>query len=256
MKLLISLATYGTKNINYINQVIDTYKSFNKYDVDIIVNGTDILERADITFIQHINPINTVYFHRSDFVKNLNSYDYYLFSEDDILITEDTIDTYIAYDKKLDLNTCLGFLRYEKTEINEDYMIDLWLNAPYPYIKNDNIIINNERYFSVTNPHQSCYVLSNEKLNFVISNSNYAIDGSNITTCILEHASSGIFTDWYQNTGVINKVIPVENLRNCIVEHLPGSHSNGPGINEQVTSEMFRNNTVTYNQLYNNLQAI
>jgi hypothetical protein len=54
MKILISIATYGSKNLKYLNQIIDNYKSFTKYNIDIIVNGTDVIQRNDIKFIQLI----------------------------------------------------------------------------------------------------------------------------------------------------------------------------------------------------------
>ena len=62
MKILVSIATYGTKNIDYLNLVINEYKSYKDHDVDIMINGTDLISRNDVNFIQHENPKNTVFF--------------------------------------------------------------------------------------------------------------------------------------------------------------------------------------------------
>jgi hypothetical protein len=247
MKILISIATYGSKNLKYLNQIIDNYKSFTKYNIDIIVNGTDVIQRNDIKFIQHINPKNTVYFHRDEFVNNLNNYDLFIFSEDDILINEHTIDTYLKYDSKLPLNYILGFLRFERIReyATTKYLIDMWKIPGHP-ISGTTIKIENESYFSVINPHQSCYILTKDKLKHVIENSNYLIDYNTLGTNILEAASSGIFIEWYHGTGVFKKVLPtdIQVLEQCLVEHLPGNHMNFPP-----EGELLPGNNINYNPM-------
>lgn len=254
MKLLVSISTYGEKNNQYLNKIIDEYRSFKKYEIDITVHGTIPLQRSDINFIEYKNPKTTVYFHRQEFVEKQDLYDIFLFSENDMLISENNIDLYLERDKKLPIDYSLGFLRFENTPENIKYLIDLWLNVPgYNYIKNNNIIIDNENYFSVTNPHQAAYVLSKEKLKYVINKSDYLIDGSEMG---LETASSGIFTDWYLGTGILNKVIPLskEEVERCLIEHLPGNHCNSPGINSNTPPEVFRSNCVTKQQLFERLK--
>ena len=251
MKILVSIATYGEKNINYLNRVINEYKSYKKYDIDISVHGTIPIDQTNINFIQYKNPKNTVFLHRSEFVDKQNDYDYFIFTEDDILIKEYTIDVYIKHDKLLPINYSLGFLRFEKTPEAIDYFIDLWLNlSNYNFIKNNNIDIVGYNYFSVTNPHQSSYVLSKDKLKYVIDNSNYLTDVADMG---LESASSGIFTDWYLNTGVLHKILPLnkECLEQCFIEHLPGNHCNEPGVNTDPLT--FRQNSVTKTLLFENL---
>ena len=251
MKILVSIATYGTKNVEYLNRVIDEYASFSKYDVDIVVHGTVPLTRSDIEFVKYENPKNTVFLHRNEFIAKQNDYDFFLFTEDDMLIPESTVDTYIEYDKNLPQNYSLGFLRYETTPENTKYLIDLWLNInSYNFIKDENIKIANEKFFCVTNPHQACYIVSKSKLKYIIENSNYLIDGTDVG---LETASSGIFTDWYLGTGVLNKVIPQkrEVIKKCLIQHLPGNHCNGQGVT--TAPEIFKMNTVTEGLLYKTL---
>jgi len=256
MRILISIATFGVKNQQYLNKVIDEYKSFKKYETDIIVHGTDPLNRDDIRFISHENPRNTVFFHRSDFVKNQNNYDYFIFTEDDILIKEETIDLCVNRENKIPINHVIGFLRFENTPENNRYLIDLWTDIPgYSYIRERNININQDIYFSVTNPHQSCYVLSQQKLKYAIENSNYEVNGTEFSADILETASSGIFTDWYMGIGVLKKIIPMSknDIENCLIEHLPGNHCNAPGINANTPPEVFRNCISNIDQLLSNL---
>lgn len=255
MKVLISIATYGTKNLKYLNQVIDEYRSYKKYDIDIIIHGTVPIDRNDVKFITHSNPKNTVYFHRNDFVDNQNNYDLFIFTEDDILIKEETIDIYLKYNNLLPINYCLGFLRFENTIERIKYLIDLWINVPgHNFIKDFELNINNQSYFSVTNVHQSCYVLTKEKLQFIINERKYAISDLQYTSNILESASSSIFSDWTPS-GVFNKVIPIsiQDISKCFIEHLPGNHCNPPGINAETSAEQFKQYAVTVNHLLTTL---
>ena len=51
MKILVSMASYGSKNLDLLNKVIDEYKSYKKYDVTINVHCTVPLKRDDVNFI-------------------------------------------------------------------------------------------------------------------------------------------------------------------------------------------------------------
>lgn len=252
MKLLVSLSSYGDKNLHLLNSVIDEYKSYKKYDVAIEVHCTVPLPRTDINQIVHDNPPTTSLFHRKDFIENRHDYDLFLFGEYDMLIKESAIDTYLKYDKTLPLNTCVGFIRYENTPEDLKYLIDLWLIPGYNYIRNNNITIQDHSYFSVTNVHQACYLLTKEKLQYIIDNTQYDFD--NLNGLGVETASSGIFADWeYGPAGVVQKVIPLnaEDIANCLVHHMPDCHCNAPGVN--AAPEVFRSNTVTLDRLITDL---
>lgn len=244
MKILISIATYGTKNCKFLKRVVECYNSFNNHDITVHIHGTIDPQLPDSKFIEHVNPANTVYFHRNEFVDNLNKYDLFIFSEDDILVNEHTVNTYLKYDSKLPLNCTLGFLRFEqiREDANIKYLIDMWKVPGHP-IGEPDIKIENESYFSVINPHQSCYILTRDKLKYVIENSNYLIDYNTLGTNILEAASSGIFIEWYHGTGVLKKLLPtnIQVLEQCLVEHLPGNHMNVPP-----DGELLPNNNTNY----------
>jgi hypothetical protein len=125
MKLLVSLSSYGDKNLQYLNHVIDVYKSYKKYDVTIDVHCTVKLNRDDVNEIVHDNPETTCLFHRQDFIRERDNFDLFLFAEYDMLIQEHCIDIFLKYDKLLLIDHCLGFIRYENTPEGIPYLIDL-----------------------------------------------------------------------------------------------------------------------------------
>jgi len=247
MKILVSLSSYGNKNLHYLNSIVDEYKSYKKYDIFIDVHCTVPIERTDINQIIHENPSTTSLFHRKDFIEKQNDYDLFIFSEYDMLIREHCIDTFLKYDKLLPIDYCLGFIRYENTPENEEYLIDLWKNiSGYNYIHS----VNNE-YFEVSNVHQACYVLTKEKLKFVIQNSDFDID--TLSGNGPEMASSGIFKNWpIGPKGLITKVLPKnKDIDFCFIHHMADCHCNPPGVNSDYMT--FRNNTITKKLLFQDL---
>jgi hypothetical protein len=170
-----------------------------------------------------------------------------------MLIQESCIDTFLKHDKHLPIDYCLGFIRYENTPEQIQYLIDLWKNiSGYNYIKNYNISLNNNEYFSLTNVHQAAYILTQDKLKYVIENTDFnitALDGNGP-----ELASSGIFKDWpIGPRGVMNKVLPLNrnDLEHCFIHHMADCHCNAPGVNADPIT--FRNNTITKDLLFENL---
>jgi hypothetical protein len=254
MKLLVSLSSYGDKNLHLMNQVIDTYKSFKKYEVNIDVHCTVPVNRSDINEIVHTNPPTTCLFHRKDFIHKQEDYDLFIFAEYDMLIKEECIDTYVKYDKILPEDYSLGFIRYENTPENDQYLIDLWQNIPnYNYIEDRSLKVNGVDYFTLNNVHQACYVLTQSKLKYVIKNTQYDVDS--LQGHGPELASSGIFSKWpIGPRGIINKVLPLnfDDLNNCFIHHMADCHCNPPGVNSDPMT--FRSNTVTKSSLFTDLK--
>lgn len=224
MKLLVSIATYGNKNFKFLNKVVDEYKSYTKYDITINIHGTENPNIEGVNFINHDNPKNTVFFHREEFLAERDNYDLFLFTEDDILIKEHSIDTYLKYDSVLPIDTCLGFIRFENVQFNSYCLLDLWDNVKdYHYIKNKKVNVNNFDYFEITNAHQSCWILTREKLKNVIDNTDFfKLNTDNLG---LESGGSGIFSSWYIGTGVVRKLhtLNIEDLKLCLIEHMPAN---------------------------------
>jgi hypothetical protein len=117
------------------------------------------------------------------------------------------------------------------------------------------VSINDKDYFTLTNVHQACYILTKKKLQYVIDNTQYDFD--NLNGLGVETSSSGIFTNWSHGPqGIIQKVLPLnlKDLSNCFIHHTPDCHCNAPGVNTDPTT--FRNNTVTKDQLLVDLNLI
>lgn len=267
MKLLVSLSTYGNKNLHFLNSVIDTYKSFTKYESTIQVHCTVPVERDDVKQIVHESPRTTAFFHREDFIRERNNYDLFIFSEYDMNVTEEMVDLYLEYEKILPIDACLGFIRYENMperlkylypNYNHDlkFLIDLWMNVPgYDYLRNKYVLINGKKYFTLSNSFQSFYVFTKEKLNYIIDNSDFELKNNNLG---VESSSASMFKDWdVTSNGIIKKVLPLDRniLEKCLVHHMADCHCIMDGIHPEDFSNPGNcvSHTVTTHKLYQDL---
>ncbi len=247
MKLLVSISNYGPGQLKYLQTVIDEFRSYKNYDVTINVHTTVPIGRTDINeFLYDPEKVGRMsYLHRQEFFNNRGNYDLFLFVENDILIKEEAVDVYMKYNAKLPINYCLGFLSYEQRPTDDPadknlYLMNLWPSVEHSpqqirttnmvagpsYIANRNMEINGEKYFMLTNVCQSCYLLSSDRLNLAITNSNYLKTDYNG----LETSHCGIFSIWTHADGIIHKVHTknLEDLRKCLIHHLPNLHCDPP----------------------------
>jgi hypothetical protein len=170
-----------------------------------------------------------------------------------MLIRESAIDTYLKYDQTLPVDNCIGFLRFENTPEDVKYLIDIW---PYAhggnYIRSNDMHINGMNYFSLANPHQACYLLTKQKLNFVIENTTF--EYPDLNGFIIESSSSSLFTDWEAGpSGLLKKVYPKDkqDLEKLLIHHTPDCHVNEPGAT--MSPQKLRAVTATFNSLTSDL---
>ena len=109
------------------------------------------------------------------FYENRGKFDYYIYYEDDVLMTKEVFNTFVSIQDTLSLPYVCGFLRYELKE-GEDYkyLID---NHPKhschrggKTIIKSNHIINGEPYLEVYNIHHGGHVLTKEALDYITRN--------------------------------------------------------------------------------------
>ena len=116
MKILVAIASYGTNNDQYLQQLIDEYSSM-PYLVDIVVvsNIPKALgkEVEVVVGLPSKNPWSLPFAHKRIFIARQNHYDLFIYSEDDTLITQQNIEAFLQVTALLNSNEIAGFLRSE-----------------------------------------------------------------------------------------------------------------------------------------------
>lgn len=230
MKALVIISNYGLGNIEYLFQILEEYEKMD-YDFDVQlhtterVKGIERFKRIKIfqkLFHQNIGRFLT-FSNREEFIRWSDDYDLFIYSENDLLITQKNIDTFLKYDRILPDKYLVGFLRYELDyPSNEKFLIELHLIY---VLDQTNFTINGQRFFTIFNIHQGCFILSNRKMNIVKSNYYFQnkpigiINHNKISYGKLERGASEVFI----NMG-FQKVYPFDEIDNLLIHHLPNKY--------------------------------
>lgn len=210
MKLKVALSNFGNSQVGYLNQVVDEYSRFSKYKVDLTVYSTvpvDPPHRMMCTSVGLGLPFSC----REDMAKEIEGHDIFLFSENDMLITEDNIDAFLQHQATLSSHQVSGFYRYE---LNNGVKLLLDLNPFWGKV----VVENFEKDFAVENQHQGSWLLTRSQLKHCIESGQFLVPPHRGPYGILEQGAS----DPYTNCG-LQKVFPkdLNLLERLGIRHLP-----------------------------------
>ncbi|UZE48036.1 hypothetical protein ONR75_24775 [Rhodopseudomonas sp. P2A-2r] len=117
IRMLVAVASYGTGNDQYLQKLISTYRSMT-IDVDIVVLSNVSKNAGDgvrcLVGLPTKNPWSLPFGHKKLFAENVDRYDLFLYSEDDILVTERNIRAFLEVSQALPPDEIPGFLRIEQ----------------------------------------------------------------------------------------------------------------------------------------------
>src|SRR5262249_17449998 len=118
LSVLVALASYGTSNDHYLSQLIQEYRSMSCH-VDIVVLSN--LEKQlgpgieVLVGLPNRNPWSLPFPHKRLFAERLEKYDIFVYSEDDMLITEKHLCAFLKVSGALREDEIPGFIRIEKS---------------------------------------------------------------------------------------------------------------------------------------------
>lgn len=222
MKILTVLVNYGTEQIDYLHQVINELKDFNKYDVDIVVNSDIRLDIPEVK-VNQIKLDNYQYLPltcRKVIWENRNDYDIFIYGENDHLFKEHHVDKFLEYTNILPKNRIAGLFQYE---INDDgELFYPAYHARYDWDMRSVEEYGGKKFAHFTNLHQATFIVTKEQLlrigklhdftNFM-GNSGYSV-------------KCKVNTDIYQFCGM-KKVICISEFYENLIHHLPNIYING-----------------------------
>lgn len=210
------LVSFGSKQDDYLHRLIETLQSTNKYTCDFVIFCTHLKQWGNnvevhvydesVGFDLTLQP----YIWMQQNMYKLSNYDYILYTENDILITEQNIDEFIRCNEILQAhNACCGFIRYELKD-NEKYILD-FINP----ITDSKVIDGIEYIITTQNVHSGCWLLAYDQLMSIANNFIYI--GSS-----LEDRASNVYYSprWPGSLWGIEKLIPKASFKNLLVHHM------------------------------------
>jgi 2-polyprenyl-3-methyl-5-hydroxy-6-metoxy-1,4-benzoquinol methylase len=232
IRILVAIASYGTNNDRYLHQIIRQYRSM-PFDIDIVVISN--IEKGlgpDVECIVGLpskNPWSLPFAHKKLFVERLNSYDLFVYSEDDILITEQNLCAWLDVSRQLLPDEIVGFLRIE-------IGVDGKVSYPdvHAHFHWDPLSVRRRGQYTLahfTNEHAACYVLTRAQLGSALVSGGFDVAPHEGKYDLLCTAA----TDPYTQCG-LKKLIPVSNLRAFTVHHMSNRYVGKMGV----TADEFR----------------
>lgn len=230
MKVLVAIANYGAKNIGYLNILINEYKSM-PYDVDIVVLSDIPKEFGSgievIVGLPSKDPWSLPFGHKKLFAEMAGSYDLFIYSEDDILITEKNINAFLNITQILPEKEIAGFMRYEADPSGNRHLPDVF--GGFHWVCDSVRSIGDYTFAYFTNLHAACYLLTQKQLKKAIASGGFLVDPHQGRYDLLCTAA----TDPYTQCGFA-KMICISQIDDFLVHHLSNKHAGkvGLGYNE------------------------
>lgn len=240
MKIAIYIPSYNLSD--YFYKVIKNFMNFKTHEVHIktyTINPLDLKQTFNKVTINDNNfSITPFHFdasikqglafkYRDHLIEDKDKYDLFVYCEDDILINESVINTFIEENKQLSDEEVIGVLRYEAF-IGGKYLTEFDETTAHthsltPVIKE----INNRKYFSTENVHQGCWILERRNLNKILIDNEFVFKWGELSKFgeISEDAASNVYGGkWPGTSKGLNRIIPIDKVDNLLVHHLSNKY--------------------------------
>jgi len=198
-----------------------------RYKVDIVVLSNipkDIGSDIDVVVGLPIkNPWSLPFGHKTLFAERMCQYDLFIYSEDDTLITERNIDSFVKITKILPDEYIAGFIRYEISDSGKKYYSTI--HANYHWDPCSLFQIREYIFARYTNDHSGCFILTQGQLKKSIQSGGFLLPPRIGRYDMLVTAA----TDPYTQCGM-KKVICISDLDDFCLHHLPNVYLGKIGL--------------------------
>ena len=220
MKVLVVIPNHGTKNDGYLARVLAEFRSM-PYQTDFVLLSNlqkDLGKDVEvITGTPTANPHSLPFGHRKVFGERREAYDLFVYTEDDILITQRNIEAHLRAASVLPADKLAGFFRYETYPDGRVFYPDAHLF--FRWVPGSLQKYGEQSFARYTNEHSGCYVLTRAQLGRAIASGGFLVAPHESRYSMLETAATDIFTQCG-----FQKVLSVSNFEDFLVPHMPNKY--------------------------------
>lgn len=222
MKVLAVLVNFGIEQIGYLKKVVAELKSFQKYNVYVVVNSNININ------IKGVDEVNVVQLRNYQLLPltcrkviwdKRNDYDIFVYGENDHLFQEHHIDKYIEYYNFLPQDRIAGLIQYETQNNLRSYPA---YHAKYCWDMGSVEVHQGKKFAHFTNLHQATFIITKEQL-FRIGTK---YDFTDFMETSHYSPKCRVNTDIYQFCGM-KKIICISEFDMNIIHHLPNIYAMG-----------------------------
>lgn len=229
MRLLVAIAHHGTKNRPHLDRMLQAFRDMS-HEVDVVLL-TEVAKDLPVDVEQRVglpsaNPWSLPFAHRPLFVDRMEDYDLFLYAEDDTLIEQRHIDTFLELSSRVPEGYLPGLMRFEVAPAGERSMCTV--HSYYRWEPGSVFEAGGLTFARFTNDHGACYLLTREQLRRAVASGGYRLDPHESRYDMLVSAA----TDPYTDCG-FTKIFCLERLEDMLVHHLPNIYLGKLGITEE-----------------------
>ena len=220
LRVLVAIASYGEKNLTFLRQIIRNYQSM-PFQVDLVVLSEapkDLGAGVEVIVgLPSKNPWTLPFAHKAVFAERLERYDLFVYSEDDIHVSESHVRAFLDATARLHDEEIAGFIRYEVDASGNRFVNEPWQHYHW---KPDSVRQRGDHTIAeFTNEHTGLYILTQKQLRRAIASGGFLRGPCTGRYSWPETAA----TDPYTNCG-FRKVICISALERFLVHHLPNPY--------------------------------
>jgi hypothetical protein len=222
MKILSTIINYAGSSLPYLFPVVEELSKIS----DVVIYSTEEIEGYK-TFVYDKEIGEYLPFEDRKFIiDNVDNYDYFVHSEDDIFISNETLTTMIELNERLsriDVKNNVGLVRYEihggkkyYDDLHPEHSIHSGGNGVTDVIREIQVI-DDLICLSPWNHLSGNYILSRKQLKYLIDNGLYNTEPNIDYVYYLESSSSDMNLH-------MNKIIPYDYIEQLSVHHMSNKY--------------------------------
>jgi len=221
MKILAAITNYGSQNDRYLARILREYRGMRE-DVDIVVTSNIAKDLGpDVEMVVGLpsrDPWSLGFAHKRIFAERSTAYDLFIYSEDDMLITQRNVDAFLRATEILPKDEIAGLFRIETDPTGKSYLSDV--RQHYRWEAGSVCSRGEDTYAFFTNEHAACYMLTREQLGRAIKSGGFLVEPHEGRYDLLCTAA----TDPYTQCG-FRKMICISSFDDFLVHHLSNKYA-------------------------------
>lgn len=226
MKILVAIANHGAGNRQYLDRLLAAYRAM-PAEVQVVVLSNipkDVGPGVEVRVgVPSENPWSLPFAHRALFLERLEEYDYFIYSEDDTLLTWPVLEAFIRAESVLEPTEIAGFLR---TEVGPDGRLYYsTCHSFFRWLPGSVRVRGGEVWARYSNEHSACFVISRRQLRQVIAHGGFPVESHEGRFDMLCSAATDVYTK-----GGLERLVSVDRLAAFQLPHLPNKYIGRYGL--------------------------
>ena len=226
VRLLVAIASFGEKNLGFLKRIIRGYQGM-QMAVEVVVFSDKPKDLGrDVKVVVGLpskNPWSLPFAHKAYFVENVDRYDLFIYSEDDMGVTEKNIRAFLEVTPQLEPDEIAGFLRYEQNGTGDLSLPEV--HGPFCWKPESVRRRGRHTLAEFSNEHAAFYLLTRNQLRRAIASGGFLRGPCEERYDML----CTVATDPYTNCG-LRKVVCISALEDFLIHHLPNRYAGQLGI--------------------------